>query len=213
MSHAWLKTMKLYVLLTQEHCRIPILEAARQVIRGGADVIQLREKRLPDGELLALGRRLRVMASEAGVGFVMNDRADLARLVEADGVHLGQEDLPPAAARRSLGPDRVVGLSTHTPEQARATPDAGVDYIGVGPVFPTATRGYTQGVGLDYIRAAAQVTPLPLVAIGGITLERAPEVAAALPPGRGAVAVCAAILSAPDIEAATAAFKERLAVR
>jgi thiamine-phosphate pyrophosphorylase len=202
--------MRLYVLLTQEHCPIPLLDAAQRVIRGGADVVQLREKRGADREILELGRKLRDMTGKAGVGFILNDRADLARLIEADGVHLGQTDLPPAAARCALKPGQVIGLSTHSPAQARAAQSAGVDYIGVGPVYPTATKGYEQGVGIEYLRAAAQIVPLPLVAIGGITLARAPEVAAALPPGRGALAVCSAVLGAPNIEAATAAFKAAL---
>lgn len=210
MPHPWLTAMRLYVLLTQEHCRIPILDAAQQVIRGGADVIQLREKRMSDRETLDLGRKLRAMTGKAGVGFVMNDRADLARLMDADGVHLGQTDLPPAAARRLLKPGQIVGLSTHSLDQARAASAAGVDYIGVGPVYPTATKGYAEGVGLEYVRSAAAAVPLPLVAIGGITLDRAPAVAAACPPGRCAIAVCSAILGAPDIESATAAFRSAL---
>lgn len=210
MSHPWLTTMRLYVLLTQEHCAVPILEAARLVIRGGADVVQLREKRGTDRDILELGRKLRDMTATAGVGFVLNDRPDLARLIDADGVHLGQTDLPPAAARRLLKPGQIVGLSTHSLDQARTALAAGVDYIGVGPVYPTATKGYAEGVGLDYVRAAASAVPLPLVAIGGITLDRAPEVAAAAPTGRCAIAVCSAILGAPDIEAATAAFKRAL---
>lgn len=209
MPHPWLTTMRLYVLLTQEHCRIPIFDAAQQVIRGGADVVQLREKRMSDPQILDLGRRLRDMTAKAGVGFVINDRADLARLLDADGVHLGQTDLPPAAARRMLKPGQIIGLSTHSLDQARAALAAGVDYIGVGPVYPTATKGYAEGVGLEYIRSAAAI-PLPLVAIGGITLDRAPAVAAACPPGRCAIAVCSAILSSPDIESATAAFKSAL---
>ena len=210
MPKPWLTTMRLYVLLTQEHCPVPLLEAARQVIRGGADVLQLREKRLNDREVLELGRRLREMTARAGVGFIMNDRADLARLIEADGVHLGQTDLPPSAARGALKPGQIIGLSTHSPDQARAALAAGVDYIGVGPIYPTATKGYERGVGLEYLRAARELVPLPLVAIGGITLARAPEVAAALPSARGAVAVCSAILGAPDIEQATAEFKAAL---
>ena len=202
-----LRSMRLYVLLTQAVCKIPILEAARQVLRGGADVVQLREKEMRDSELVRVARELRRMTANVGVGLIVNDRADIARLVEADGVHLGQEDLPPAAARRVLGEGRVLGISTHSIEQARQAVADGADYIGVGPVFPTATKGYEQGVGLDYVRAAAAEVAVPIVAIGGITVETVPDILDAGAPRHVAVAVCSAILGAEDIEAATRAFK------
>lgn len=201
-----LQSMRLYVLLTQAHCRVHILDAALAVLRGGADVVQLREKEANDRDIARLARELRRMTAEAGAGFIVNDRADIARLVDADGVHLGQEDLPPAAARKVLAAHQVLGVSTHSIEQARRAVAAGADYIGVGPVYPTATRGYDEGVGLDYLRAAAAL-PVPLVAIGGITVDRAADVLAAAPGRPLAVAVCSAILQADDIEAATAAFK------
>ena len=200
--------MRLYVLLTQAHCRLPILEAARQVIRGGADAVQLREKELNDREIMILGEELRRITADAGVGFIMNDRPDLARLTEADGVHLGQEDMPAAAARKVLAPDQVLGISTHSVAQAAQAVADGADYIGVGPLFPTATKGYAEGVGLDYVRQAATTVDVPLVAIGGITVDTATNVIAAGAPGRIGIAVCSAILGADDIEAATAAFKD-----
>ena len=207
---ALLKRMRLYVLLTQAQCKTPLLDAARQVIRGGADVIQLREKDLPDSELLQLARKLRRITSEAGVGFIINDRPDLARLAEADGVHLGQEDLPPAAARKVLARHQILGVSTHSLGQVQQALADGADYIGVGPVFPTATRGYAQGVGLEYVRAAAESVAIPMVAIGGITPEKIPEILAAGAAGIVGIAACSAVLGADDIEAATAAFKAAL---
>ena len=207
---ALLKRMRLYVLLTQAQCNIPLLDAARQVIRGGADVIQLREKDLPDSELLQLARKLRRITSEASVGFIINDRPDLARLAEADGVHLGQEDLPPAAARKVLARHQILGVSTHSLGQVQQALADGADYIGVGPVFPTATRGYAQGVGLEYVQAAAESVAIPMVAIGGITPEKVPEILAAGSAGIVGIAVCSAVLGADDIEAATAAFKAAL---
>jgi len=206
-----LNKMRLYVLLTQELCAVPLLDAARQVIAGGADVIQLREKKLDDSELLKTARELRRMTADAGVGFVVNDRPDIARLAEADGVHLGQEDLPPAAARKVLAEDQIIGVSTHSIAQAKQAVADGADYIGVGPVFPTTTRGYAQGVGLDYVREAAQAISVPLVAIGGIGIANVPDILVAAAGARVCVAVCAAILRADDIEAATAALKEALA--
>ena len=206
-----LQRMRLYVLLTQAHCPIPILEAARRVLRGGADAVQLREKEMRDRELLQLGRELRRMTANLDVGFIVNDRPDIARLVGADGVHLGQEDLPPAAARKVLAEDQILGVSTHSIEQARQAKADGADYIGVGPVFPTATKGYEQGVGLDYVRAAAAEVDVPIVAIGGITVEALPDILSAAAPGRIGVAVCSAILGADDIEAATRRFKDTIA--
>ena len=203
--------MRLYVLLTQAHCRIPILDAARQVIAAGADVVQLREKELPDKEMIRLADELRRLTTEAGVGFIMNDRADLAVLCNADGVHLGQEDLPPPAARTVVGEDRIIGVSTHSVEQAHQAVADGADYIGVGPVYPTITKGYDKGVGLGYIRAAAECAKgIPLVAIGGITAERVPEIFHAAGSAHIAIAVCNAILGADDIGAATASFRETI---
>jgi len=203
----FLRSMRLYVLLTQAHCRVPILEAAETIIRGGADVVQLREKDSSDRDLLRLAHVLRKMTHDAGVGFILNDRPDLAVTADADGVHLGQEDLPPDAARRILLPHQVLGISTHSLDQAVRARDAGTDYIGVGPVFPTATRGYEQGVGLDYIRAAATAVELPLVAIGGIRPENVADIIRAAEGAHVCIAVCRAILGADDIEAATRAFK------
>ena len=202
--------MRLYVLLTQAQCRIPILDATRQVIRGGADVVQLREKDLSDREVLRLAREIRKITADANVTFIVNDRSDLARLADADGVHLGQEDLPPAAARKVLREDQIMGVSTHSLEQAGRAVRDGADYIGVGPVYPTATRGYEQGVGVAYVRAAANALDVPLVAIGGIRVENVPEILAAAAGAKVAIAVCSAILRAPDIEAATAAFREAI---
>ena len=205
-----LKGMRLCVLLTQAHCRIPILEAAAQVISGGADVLQLREKELGDRELLRMARELRRMTRQAGAGLVVNDRPDLARLADADGVHLGQEDLPVAAARKVLSPRQIVGVSTHSIEQARKAAADGADYIGAGPVYPTATKGYAEGVGLECLRGISAGVSVPILAIGGITLSRAGEVLAAGGKAQVAIAVCGAILGADDIEAATAQFKRRI---
>lgn len=209
-SEVILRSLRLYVLLTQAHCRVPIVEAARRIIRGGADVVQLREKDLPDAEVVALGGELRRLTADAGVGFIMNDRPDLARLTEADGCHLGQQDIPAPAARRILGAGRLLGVSTHSVAQARQAAADGADYIGVGPVFPTATRGYETGLGVDCVRAAGEAVALPLIAIGGITPDTAGEVMAAGPRGRTGIAVCTAVLGADDIEAATARFREAI---
>lgn len=205
-----LAKMRLYVLLSPEQCKIPILDAARAVIDGGADMVQLRCKEAPDREIVRLGRDLRKMTANAGVGFIMNDRPDLARLLNADGVHLGQEDLPPAAARKVLRRAQIVGVSTHTVAQARQAVDDGADYIGVGPIYPTQTRGYDKGVGIEHLAAVVSEVKLPLVAIGGITAQNLPAILRAAPRGRVAIAVCSAILGAENIRAATERFKRSI---
>jgi thiamine-phosphate pyrophosphorylase len=178
------------------------------VLRGGADILQLREKEGKDSEVLDLARELAELAHRSGALFIVNDRPDIARLAGADGVHLGQTDLPPAAARAVLGPEGIIGLSTHNVEQARQAVADGVDYIGVGPMFPTATKGYAEGLGPRYIRDAASVADRPLVAIGGITPERIPELLAAAPGRRLIIAVSSAVLKAPDVEAAVRQLKK-----
>jgi len=204
---AWIQTGKLYVLLTQAHCRIPILDAAQAVVSGGADVVQLREKESNDRKTLQLARELRAITRSAGVGMIVNDRPDLARLSEADGVHLGQDDLPPSAARKVLAAGQVIGVSTHSVEQAKAAVADGAAYIGVGPIFPTATRGYETGLGTKCLQSVGLPGNVPIVAIGGITLENVQEILAAMGNRPVIFAVCSAILMAEDIEEATAAFK------
>ncbi len=204
---AWIQTGKLYVLLTQAHCRIPILDAAQAVVRGGANVVQLREKESNDRKTLQLARELRRITGSAGVGMIVNDRPDLARLSEADGVHLGQDDLPPAAARMLLTAGQVIGVSTHSIAQAQAAVADGAAYIGIGPIFPTATRGYETGLGTKFLQSVGLPANVPIVAVGGITLENVPEILAAMGNRPVIFAICSAILMAEDIEETTAAFK------
>jgi len=168
-------------------------------------VIQLRAKSLPSAAFLSLCDDVIPAAGAAGARVIVNDRVDLARLCGAAGVHVGQEDVPPGAARAQLGPSAIVGLSTHTIEQVEAAAREPVTYIAVGPVFGTATKatGY-DAVGLDLVRAAVDLAGgLPVVAIGGITLERAPEVLAS---GASAVAVISDLVRGGDPAARVAAF-------
>ena len=209
-TDAWIHSGKLYVLLTQSHCRIPILDAAQAVVRGGADVVQLREKESSDRKTLQLAHELRRITGNAGVGMIVNDRPDVARLSEADGVHLGQDDLPPAAARKLLAAGQIMGVSTHSVEQAKAAVADGAAYIGVGPVFPTATRGYETGLGIEFLQSVSSSVNVPVVAVGGITLENVPGILAAMGNRPVIFAICSAILMAEDIEEATAAFKRAM---
>jgi thiamine-phosphate pyrophosphorylase len=185
---------------------VAVAEAA---LAGGADMIQLRDKTGDLRSLLAQARRIRALCRAGGAVFVVNDRVDLALAVDADGAHVGQEDLPATHARRLLGPGRILGVSTHDPEQAERARCAGADYIGFGPMFPTGTKatGYSPR-GVEALRAVRDRVPLPILAIGGIALE---NVAATIAAGATAPAVISAIVAAPDIAAAAAAFRARVA--
>jgi thiamine-phosphate pyrophosphorylase len=171
-------------------------------IAGGVDVVQIREKRLSDGELLPVLERARDVTRSLGVPLVVNDRPDLALLVDADAVHLGQEDLPVAAARR-LG--LAVGVSTHSAAEVDA---ASADYLGVGPVFATPTKPGRPAVGLELVRYAARNARSPWFAIGGIDATNA---AAVVQAGASRLAVVRAIGDAADPEAAARALRAVLA--
>jgi thiamine-phosphate pyrophosphorylase len=181
---------------------------AQAALMGGADVIQLRDKQGSLRNLLPQARAIQALCKTRGATFIVNDRVDLALAADADGVHVGQEDLPAEAARRLLGPRRILGVSTHSLAQAEAAVRAGADYIGFGPMFATGTKdtGYApRGLhGLREVRAAVRI---PILAIGGISLETVTEVIQA---GATAPAVISAILAAPDIAAATAEFSRRI---
>lgn len=175
---------------------------AEAVLGAGVRWVQLRVKTGSTREFLALARRVAERVRAAGGVFVVNDRVDVAVAAGADGVHLGQEDLPIEAARR-LGPGLLVGLSTHDPDQARRAQAAGADYVALGAMFPTGSKPGFQLAGLETLRRVRPHLTVPLVAIGGITLERVAAVVAA---GADGVAVISAIGAAPDPGAAAAAF-------
>src|SRR5262249_54162956 len=145
----------------------------------GVSVVQMREKKLPDRELIAWGRYVREWTADAGALFIMNDRPDIAVLTDADGVHVGQDELSVRDARRIVGPHRLIGVSTHTIEQARTAVLDGADYIGVGPVFPSTTKAFEEFAGLKLVREVATDLTLPAFAIGGITAQNIGEVVAA----------------------------------
>jgi thiamine-phosphate diphosphorylase len=170
--------------------------------------VQLREKAWPSGRLLPLAERLRARCRAAGVTFIVNDRVDLALAVGADGVHLGQDDLPARAARPLLRPGMILGRSTHSVEQARAAVAEGADYIAVGSMFPTATKPDFELVGPDLIRKLRPEVPVPLIGIGGITPANAAEVVGA---GADGVAVISAVCGADDPAEATRRFLRAIA--
>jgi thiamine-phosphate pyrophosphorylase len=181
---------------------------ARAALAGGADMIQLRDKAGDMRALLPQARAIQALCRSHGAIFIVNDRLDLALAAEADGVHVGQEDLPAEPARRVLGPGRILGVSTHSREQAVAAQASGADYIGFGPMFATGTKetGYTPR-GPAQLRKIRAAVPLPILAIGGITLENVAEVITA---GATAPAVISAVVAAPDIAAAAAEFSRRI---
>jgi thiamine-phosphate pyrophosphorylase len=183
------------------------VDAARQAIRGGATTIQLRDKLLSKKELLPIARQLRNLCAEHNVLFIMNDYLDLALTSDADGLHLGQDDLPIKETRQLVGIDKILGCSTRTVEQAIAAESDGVDYIAVGSIYPTTSKETAVVVGLERLRQVRQAVSLPLVAIGGITKDNAAEVVAA---GAGSVAVISAVLQAEDIEAAAREIVDKL---
>lgn len=196
----------LYVVLDRTAARGRDLNSLlAAVIDGGCRMVQLREKEWPSGRLLPLARRLRDRCRTAGVTFIVNDRVDVAVAVEADGVHVGQDDLPAGLARPLLRAGMVLGVSTHDIEQARAARDDGADYVAVGSMFPTATKPDFQLVGPALIRKLRGEIRVPLVGIGGITHDNVADVVRA---GADGVAVISAVCAAPDPGAATRRFLE-----
>ncbi|MGY2793697.1 thiamine-phosphate pyrophosphorylase [Thermostichus sp. MS-CIW-36] len=171
------------------------LEVVEKSLRGGVTLVQYRRKNLPDGEMLQDLKQLRQLCDRYQALMIVNDRVDLALLSQADGVHLGQTDLPVAEARQLLGSQRLIGLSTTNAEELAQALNSDVDYIGVGPVYPTPTKAEKPPAGLEYVRLAAEKAHLPWFAIGGIDPHNLPEVRRA---GATRVAVVRALMEAAD---------------
>lgn len=203
-----LASTRLYVLLDGRESLAAFQAAARQLVEAGVDIIQLRDKHLADRELLDRARALRMLTRDTKTLFIMNDRPDLATLAEADGVHVGQDELSVLDVRRIIGAKLLVGVSTHSLAQAEQAVLDGADYIGCGPTFPSTTKSFAEFPGLEFLRQVASTIRLPAFAIGGITLENLTAVRAT---GIERVAVSSAIANADDRSAAAASFKKRLA--
>jgi thiamine-phosphate pyrophosphorylase len=199
--------VKLYVLITQQACKIPWLKAAEQAIQGGADCLQLREKNLPDSQFLSMAKQLANLCKRKNILCIINDRPDIAVLSHADGVHLGQDDLSVSQARQIVGQQKIIGVSTHNLPQARQAVEDGADYIGVGPIFKSPTKPRDFVAGLEYAAQAARDIAIPKVAIAGITAENVQQVLAT---GIKAVAVTAAVIGFNDVRAAAKKLKDRL---
>ena len=186
------------------------LEVARQIIHGGAKAIQLRDKVTNKKELLSLAGKLGALCAEHSVLFIINDYLDLALAVNADGLHLGQHDLPIKVARRLLAIDKILGCSTTTVDQALSAQSEGADYIAVGSIYPTPSKETAVIVGLDRLRQVRKAVSLPIVAIGGITKDNAAEVISG---GADSVAVISAILGAGSPEEASRQIVARIESR
>jgi thiamine-phosphate pyrophosphorylase len=204
---ARLAQAKLYVLVTGALCRASLAGTVREALLGGAQVIQLREKNLDDRMLLTVARDIGQLVRSAGALFIVNDRPDIALLAEADGVHLGQDDLPVHQARRILGPDALIGVSTHKLDQVHSAVRDGASYIGVGPTFPSRTKEFPDFPGLEFVKQVASTTSLPAFVLGGVTAANVEQVLAA---GGTRVAVSQAVCAADDPRAAAQALREAL---
>lgn len=195
---------RLYVLVTTALCSTDPRTAAREAVAGGADIVQLREKEMEDGEFYRLAADLAEICREGGAVLLINDRPHIASLVDAGGVHGGQGDLDVHLTRRIIGPAKIIGRSTSGPEFAEKALADGADYIGVGPVFETNTKIHRKAAGLDYVKWVSEWGKLPYFAIGGVNRG---TIDAVLDAGAGAVAICTGVTMAKDIAAETAFFK------
>ena len=184
--------LSLYLVADPEHCDRNLVETVADAISGGVTCVQLRAKSLTDREVLALALSLRDVCRRGRIPFIVNDRLDIALAARADGVHLGVDDLPTATAR-SFAPDGfIIGFSPETDDQIRASAESGVDYLGVGPVYATRTKGDAgNALGLEELRRRCELSPVPVVGIGGITAFGASDVIRA---GAKGIAVVSAIL-------------------
>ncbi|MGB2853953.1 MAG: thiamine phosphate synthase [Dehalococcoidia bacterium] len=200
----------LYVIIDTEALRgRDQVEVAQQAISGGAKAIQLRDKNRNKGEILSKARELKALCVQSDVLFIVNDYLDIAIASDADGLHLGQEDLPVSTARQLIPIDRIIGCSTKTIAAALQAQTDGADYVAVGSMYPTASKTDTHVVGLETLHQIREAISIPIVAIGGIDAKNAGEVMAA---GADSVAVISAVLGAEDVEEATRQLAQSMEV-
>ena len=182
-----------------------LYEVVNESLDGGATFIQLREKELDNEHFLEEAKELKKLCAEYKVPFVINDNVDIAIQMDADGVHVGQSDMEAGDVRAKLGPDKIIGVSAQTVEQAILAEKRGADYLGVGAVFPTGSKDDADDVSHETLKAICDAVSIPVIAIGGITVDNTPELAGT---GICGIAVISAIYAADDIPAATAKLKE-----
>jgi thiamine-phosphate pyrophosphorylase len=182
------------------------LEVAREAIKGETSLIQFRDKEMTTRQLVETARKIKELTEEANIPLIINDRLDVALATDADGVHVGQDDMPADLARQLIGPNKILGVSASTVEEALQAEREGADYVSASPVFTTPTKPDTPPpTGLEGLRAIVEAVNLPVIAIGGISEENAAEVIAC---GADGVAVISAVVSAPDIAAAARRLRE-----
>jgi thiamine-phosphate pyrophosphorylase len=184
-----------------------LAEVLPAAIAGGVEIVQLREKNLPDDELLVLANAARGLCERLGALFIVNDRPIVAREIGADGVHVGQEDMPTTEVRELVGPEMLIGLSTHAPQEIDSVDSELVDYIGVGPVHETPTKLGRPAVGTELVRYAAAHAPVPFFAIGGLNAQNVGDV---LEAGASRIVVLRAIADAEDPELAARELRDLL---
>ena len=189
--------LKLYLVTDRSlSCGRPLECIVEEAVKGGVTMVQLREKECSTREFYELGMRLKVVLSAYSVPLIINDRLDIAMAINADGLHIGQSDLPWLEARRLLGRDKILGLSVETIEQAKASNEMDIDYIGISPVFATHTKVDTfQPFGIDGVKAVSQICRHPSVAIGGVNIDNARLI---MESGASGISVVSAISSADD---------------
>jgi thiamine-phosphate pyrophosphorylase len=206
-----LARMRLYVITGDHGDEVETARIVEAALEGGANVIQLRKKTMPKGELYAIAVALRRLTELHDALLIINDHADIAIAADADGVHLGQDDLPPAVVRQLPGfHGRLIGRSTHSLEQARAAMDEGADYFAVGPVYPTPTKAGRPAVGTGLVSEVAAIADRPFVAVGGIDHDNAAVVVGA---GARALAVVRAVYDAVDPAESARRLHELIATR
>lgn len=204
---ARLTAARLYLVCGADPDGHDLPDLIRGAAAGGVGIFQLREKHLADDELAAVANAARALCERLGVLFIVNDRPAVAREVGADGIHVGQEDMPAAEVRELVGPDMLIGLSTHSPEEVDAVDASLVDYIGVGPIHATPTKPGRPAVGLELVRHAAAHSPVPFFAIGGLDASNIAETVNA---GAARVCVLRAIAAATSPEQSARVLRNML---
>lgn len=184
-----------------------LYQQVEKTLRGGATFIQLREKNLDEEHFLEEAKEIQKLCQQYQVPFVINDNIDIALAIDADGVHVGQSDMEAGDVREKLGPDKIIGVSAHTVEQAVLAEQRGADYLGVGAVFSTSSKDDAQSVSHKTLKAICEAVQIPVIAIGGITKENVSQISGS---GICGIAVISAIFAQPDIQAATEELKARI---
>lgn len=202
LSHA-----RLYVLLSNISSKHSVLETARFVLDGGADIIQLREKLLPDKDFISIAEDLLRLTSKTEAALIINDRVHIAKLVNAAGAHIGQNDMKIDKARYILGAKKIIGVSTHSLKQAIEAEKDGADYIAIGPIFPTGTKDYEPVIGAEIASEVLINVKIPIFAIGGINLSNIGQV---LKTGISKISVSSAIINSKDAAVSTKKFRDIL---